>query len=91
MTFEITFIEETQFHIGFEESSGFSVNFSEDSGFHADLFEGHLFEGETDFTPTDEVQTISTKGLVLPENIVINPIPSNYGHIAWNGAVLMVY
>lgn len=91
MTFEITFTEGQRFEVGFTEEERFDIGFSEDSGFHADLYEGRLYEGDTDITPTDEVQTINTRGLVLGEDITINPVPSNYGHIEWNGAYLRVY
>lgn len=43
------------------------------------------YDGEYSFTPTTEEQTIETKGFALLENIVIAPIPSNYGLVSWNG------
>lgn len=48
------------------------------------------YEGATTFTPSDTAQTIEVENLVCAENIVINPIPSNYGRIEWNGAFLTV-
>ena len=48
------------------------------------------YQGETTFTPTDTAQTIEVENLVCAENIVINPIPSNYGKITWNGSYLTV-
>lgn len=48
------------------------------------------FEGEYIYTPTDEVQTIEINGLRATDNITINPIPSNYGLITWDGATLTV-
>ena len=48
------------------------------------------YTGEYEFTPTQDTQTVQTKGHVLTEDIVINPIPSNYGLITWNGSVLTV-
>ena len=48
------------------------------------------YEGATTFTPSDSVQTIATKNLVLGDDITINPIPSNYGRITWNGSFLTV-
>lgn len=44
-----------------------------------------LYDGEYNFVPTTEEQTIETKGFALLENIVIAPIPSNYGLVSWNG------
>lgn len=49
-----------------------------------------IYDGEYTITPGDEEQVLQTRKTVLTENIVINPIPSNYGKIAWNGAVLTV-
>lgn len=48
------------------------------------------YQGETTFTPTDTVQTIAVADLVCAEDITINPIPSNYGRISWNGSFLTV-
>lgn len=48
------------------------------------------YEGATTFTPSDTVQVIPTRDLVLGDDITIEPIPSNYGRIEWNGAFLTV-
>ena len=48
------------------------------------------YEGETEFTPSADEQVIPTAGFMMHENITINPIPSNYGLITWNGSTLTV-
>jgi hypothetical protein len=48
------------------------------------------YSGPTVVTPTEETQTLSTAGLALAQNITVNPIPSNYGLITWDGSVLTV-
>lgn len=48
------------------------------------------YDGQTEFTPSRESQVVETTAHVLLADIVINPIPSNYGLIQWNGAVLTV-
>lgn len=48
------------------------------------------YTGEYEFTPTDEAQTIPIFGKTATRDIVINPIPSNYGKISWNGSTLTV-
>ena len=48
------------------------------------------YSGATVVTPSSEAQVLQTESKVVLENIVINPIPSNYGLITWNGAVLTV-
>ena len=51
---------------------------------------GDHYEGATTITPNNQTQTLQTVGLVVDSNIIINPIPSNYGVISWNGSVLTV-
>lgn len=48
------------------------------------------YEGEYEFTPTQQTQIVPTADKVLEHNITINPIPSNYGLITWDGSVLTV-
>ena len=48
------------------------------------------YTGVTEITPTNEVQVLETERKSVLENIVINPIPSNYGLITWNGSTLLV-
>lgn len=48
------------------------------------------YEGETVVTPTEETQTLLTADLIVPANITINPIPSNYGRITWDGTKIVV-
>lgn len=51
---------------------------------------GEHYMGETTVTPSDEIQTLHTQSLFVDSDIIINPIPSNYGRITWNGSVLTV-
>lgn len=48
------------------------------------------YDGSYAITPTTETQTLSTADKSMAENIVINPIPSNYGRITYNGGTLTV-
>ena len=48
------------------------------------------YEGDYEITPSDEEQIIPILGKTATENIKINPIPSNYGLISWNGSTLTV-
>ena len=54
------------------------------------IIEGETYDGPYEFTPTQETQTVPTADKVLLENIIINPIPQNYGLITWNGAVITI-
>ena len=51
---------------------------------------GIPFEGSYEYTPTDATQVIAINGKRATSDIVINPIPSNYGLITWNGSYLTV-
>lgn len=48
------------------------------------------YTGETVITPSTTEQVLNTAEKVVTRNIVINPIPSNYGLITWNGSTLTV-
>lgn len=48
------------------------------------------YQGVTEITPTQETQTLRTAQLLMPVDIVINPIPSNYGLISWSGRGILV-
>lgn len=50
-----------------------------------------FYHGSYEWTPTEDTQTIEIDGLTALENIVINPIPQNYGRIDWNGVRLKVW
>lgn len=46
--------------------------------------------GPYEFTPTESTQTIEINGLKATDDITINPIPSCYGLITWNGSTITV-
>lgn len=48
------------------------------------------YEGSYEITPSDQPQTLSTEMKEMIHDLVINPIPSNYGLITWNGSTLTV-
>lgn len=48
------------------------------------------YTGETTVTPSAVEQRLATTGLLVSTDIIINPIPSNYGLITWNGSTLTV-
>lgn len=48
------------------------------------------YTGDYEVTPTTAEQTLYTNTKYMTANVVINPIPSNYGLIGWNGSVLTV-
>ena len=48
------------------------------------------YVGTYEFTPTAFTQTIPISDKRATADIVINPIPQNYGLITWNGSVITV-
>lgn len=48
------------------------------------------YAGAHEFTPGDSTQIVPVGGYRMTQDIIIDPIPSNYGKITWNGAVLTV-
>ena len=52
--------------------------------------EADYYTGEYTYTPSQEIQTIPIAQLTASDDITINPIPSNYGLITWNGSTLTV-
>lgn len=48
------------------------------------------YEGAYEITPSAEVQTLPSTDTVTHRDIVINPIPSNYGRISYDGTVITV-
>lgn len=48
------------------------------------------YTGETVVTPGLTAATLPTANTTVYSDIVINPIPSNYGLITWNGSTLTV-
>lgn len=57
---------------------------------HYTYSDAELYRGEYEFTPSDEQQTVRIAEKKAQRDIVINPIPSNYGKIEWNGAYITV-
>lgn len=48
------------------------------------------YTGETVIVPSQERQILHTSMSTVLSNITVEPIPSNYGLITWNGTTLTV-
>lgn len=48
------------------------------------------YEGICEVTPGQEAVTLATAGLVMLQDITVNPIPQEYGRISWDGSRLTV-
>ena len=84
------------FNITFSGSESFKAEFipqvemTAEFGEHIEVPVADYYQGDYEITPTDQTQLINCGGLVSLRDFVINPIPSNYGRIAWDGATLTV-
>lgn len=74
----------------------FDLDFNGDQAFSLDMelpFIGVLpdpYEGEYNFTPTESQQIVQIANQTASQNITIEPIPSDYGKITWDGSTLTV-
>lgn len=48
------------------------------------------YPGPYEITPSSEAQVLQTAHRTMTGDLTIEPIPSNYGLITWDGAVLTV-
>ena len=81
-TYNVTVSEQIQtFDLGIIEQT---------QTFHVTMLTGSPYEGDYTVTPSSETITLNTAGKTLVDDIVVNPIPSNYGLITWNGTTLTV-
>ena len=82
-TFPVVFHDDEQlFNVDFEEASSFDVSFG--AGIEKE------YHGQAEVIPSSDYQTLHTTNRVLTSDIVIDPIPSNYGLITWNGSTITV-
>lgn len=83
----VTFKGQSQkFPVSFGGGGSFDVAFKEGGGGG-----GTPYHGEYEVTPSEEEQVLETAMKTLSQNVVVNPIPSNYGRISYNGSVITVY
>lgn len=50
----------------------------------------NVYAGPYEATPTEETQYLNTALQTTMNNIKINPIPTNYGKITWDGSKLKI-
>lgn len=59
-------------------------------GLSLEVITAPSYDGPYEYTPTQSTQTVQIDGKQATQDIIINPIPSNYGLVQWNGAYLMI-
>lgn len=77
-----------EYELEYSESESFDLDM--DMAIIVNNIEGEKYHGPTEVTPTQSTQELLTAGKVVLSNITVNPIPSNYGLITYNGSVLTV-
>lgn len=84
--------ETRTFDVSFQENDNFVCSMESDENFPVDFGDAvsKEYQGSYHVTPTSSEQTLYTANRVLSQNITIDPIPSNYGLITWNGSTLTV-
>ena len=48
------------------------------------------YEGPYTVTPSASQQTLVTRGYAMTGNVVIEPIPQNYGLVTYNGSIITI-
>lgn len=81
-------VSETCYNVGFSEAP---ETFDLPLGAAIQIIDGEHYTGEYTVTPGEEEQTLPTEGLVMEQNVTVEPIPSSYGRITWDGNTLRVY
>lgn len=82
-----------QFDVVFSNEETFACTLQDETAFNVSMGEAYMpesYRGSVDITPTADVQVLATQGKVLDSNIIIEPIPNNYGLITWDGSTLTV-
>lgn len=96
----VAVLTEDSYDFGQTQDENIEISFSEDSfvcNFISDEFVCDFgagvasdYDGPYTVTPSQQTQTLYTTEKTLTQNVVVNPIPSNYGKITWDGRTLTV-
>lgn len=79
----VNFGDNDEFDCSFTESDSFDVDFGMD-------IPQHEYPGPYEVTPSSELQELNTVNQQMTQNVVINPIPNNYGLITYDGSIITV-
>lgn len=85
VVFNATFRGDESFTATFQSGQTFGTTFQT-----VVEVQGDVFTGSYEVTPSAETQILETAHLNMAENLVINPIPNNYGLIMWDGSTITV-
>ena len=82
----------SEINVVFDTGQEFICDFNTGQDFDCEM-DGIIagdYEGPYEVIPSTEEQTLATANKTLTLNVVVKPIPSNYGLITWNGSELTV-
>ena len=85
VSLHVTESEGALLHVGSDDAAALSIG--------GEVYGGSVpaYEGEYIVTPSELMQTLDTSGKRLAENVIVEPIPSNYGRISYSGSVITVW
>lgn len=81
-------IDESQTEFEFSVENDNEIEFTNDYVINVSVVP--IYDGDYEITPGEEAVILQTNGKELTGNITVNPIPSNWGKIGWNGSYLTV-
>lgn len=84
-TFKARFTESPVFNAGFSDGPDFTAEFGAFQTILPDPYPGPY-----EVTPSQETQSLATRNKAMAQNVIVNPIPSQYGLITWDGSKLRV-
>lgn len=91
---EVTVEQDSEIEVSFEGAIFMPVELSQNEEFECEFEAGTSqtsdYDGPYEVTPSRQRQQLATSNKILAHNVIIEPIPSNYGLITWNGSTLTV-
>lgn len=80
------------FIVDFDTEASYTCTFTESANMVVDLGPSisKEYHGPTEVVPGPEYQSLHTTNRILTGEIVIDPIPANYGLITYNGNIITV-
>ena len=75
-----------------ETTENFPCAFDGDQEFSAQM-DGIIpgdYDGSYEVTPSGSEQTLATAGRTLQFDVVVKPVPSNYGLVTYNGSTITI-
>lgn len=82
---KLSIVDNNEVKLSVGDPDGLSLSAGEVVNIGADLYEGSY-----EWTPAATAQTIPINGLQAKADIVIKPIPNNYGLVTYDGSTITV-